>query len=198
MEITSPIVPEIMIEDYARQFLAEGRRNWDEPHTRAVVYYAGQIAGIEGLKPIILNTAAWLHDVGNYGQFDPNDSLKFDQVMDRGITHMEVGSAMARSFLNSPRLSRYFTDFERNMVIHLVGTHDNLGSLSTIYELAFMEADSLGEIDTQRVTPVFHGEDLDRYIEYFENQRIPRFFTQTGKRLLAELFPKFLAAAKSE
>lgn len=65
---------ETALENYALGFLRQGRQEWDEPHTRAVVYYAGEIAKAEGLDALVLVTAAWLHDIGYYGMFKQDES----------------------------------------------------------------------------------------------------------------------------
>ena len=65
---------ETALENYALGFLRRGRQDWDEPHTRAVVYYAGEIAKAEGLDSLVLVSAAWLHDIGYYGMFKQDES----------------------------------------------------------------------------------------------------------------------------
>ena len=52
------------IEEYALGYLHQGRAEWDEPHTRAVTFYAGEIAMAEGLDVLAIRAAAWLHDIG--------------------------------------------------------------------------------------------------------------------------------------
>jgi len=46
-DISLPSSVQQEVEQFALQFLREGRFNWDEPHTRAVVFYAVMLASQE-------------------------------------------------------------------------------------------------------------------------------------------------------
>ena len=185
------------LESYALGFLRQGRQEWDEPHTRAVVYYAEEIARKEGLDTLVLVSAAWLHDIGYFGMFKEGESEQYEQVMDRKKAHMEVGAKMAEDFLKRPEIQSFYTPEQRDRVVHLVSVHDKIEELREIDEIALMEADTLGAIDTERVKPTFDKENARKYIENdLTLRRYGRFLTITGVNLFNQLFPKFEAYFK--
>ncbi|MFH1752199.1 MAG: hypothetical protein ABH821_04660, partial [archaeon] len=58
-------------------------------------------------------------------------------------------------------------------------------------EYIFLEADNLGGIDFERVTPTFNKKDLIKYIEIIAKKtRGSRFKTETGKKYLKEVVRK--------
>ncbi|KYK26037.1 hypothetical protein AYK26_01155 [Euryarchaeota archaeon SM23-78] len=58
-------------------------------------------------------------------------------------------------------------------------------------EQLVFEADSLAQIDVERVKPTFTKEDYLKFLEeYFEKDRVPLFKTKTSKKYLKELLPK--------
>lgn len=92
------------IENFALQFLTKGRKEWDEPHTRAVVFYAEEIAKANGLDVLVVKTAAWLHDIGYFALFEDSDSKNYDSVMDKKAMHMINGARLAGEFLSRPEI----------------------------------------------------------------------------------------------
>jgi putative nucleotidyltransferase with HDIG domain len=188
-----PVDLRLALENYALGFLRQGRE-WDEPHTRAVVHYAGEIAKAEGLDILVLVSAAWLHDIGYYRMFEEGESRQYEQVMDRKKTHMVNGAKMAADFLNRSEIQPFYTPEQRERVVHLVSVHDNIEELREIDEIAFMEADTLGAIDTERVKPTFDKENAWKYVENdLMLRRYPRFLTKTGVALFNQIFSKFEA-----
>lgn len=189
-------IPEALntqLEQYALQFLRQGRVEWDEPHTRAVVYYAGLIARNEGLDPLVQTTTAWLHDIGYFGLFKGNESKQYDEVKDRKEAHMIVGAKMANEFLERPEIKIFYTPEQRKRVVHLVSVHDKMEDLKDLDEIAFMEADTLGAIDINRVATSYDKESAFKYInEGLTVRRYPRFRTATGKKLFGELIGPFV------
>lgn len=184
---------EVTAENYALQFLKLGRANWDEPHTRAVVYYAKLVGRAEGLDVTVLAVAAWLHDIGYYGEFSEGESKKYDVVMNRKEAHMVKGARIASEFVNSDEMRDLFTEEQRQKIVHLVFVHDKIEELSDPYEIVLMEADTLGAIDITKVTPSF---DKKNGLNYVENdlkwRRLPMFQTETGKTLAKDLVPKMV------
>lgn len=183
----------VEVEKYALEFLKKGREDWDEPHTRAVVFYAERLAEAAGFDVLVFGTAAWLHDVGYFGLFEDGDSSQYGQITDRKTLHMEIGARMAREFLNSPGVKEHYTDGQIEEIAHLVGIHDKLADLSTAEEFVFMEADTLGTIDLNRVVPTFDKENGLKYITSLLTRRIPRFVSDLGKEYLGQLLPRFEA-----
>lgn len=179
------------IEEFALQFLKQGRENWDVPHTRAVVYYAERLAVDAHLDVLVLTTTAWLHDIGYYGLFQEGKSSSLLEVKDKKVAHMEVGAKMAREFLENKNIKQNYTPEQIERVVHLVLVHDKIAKLKETDELIFMEADTLGSIDLSRVTPTFEKMDGLRYVEALKTIRAPKFVSKMGKRYLFNLLPKF-------
>lgn len=183
---------EIKTEEFALGFLRQGRKEWDEPHTRAVVFYAGEIAKSEGLDVLVLKTAAQLHDIGYYGLFSGDESKNLGEVMDRKTMHMINGAKLAKEFLDKPEISGYYTEGQKEEIVHLVSVHDKIEELTTRNELALMEADTLGAIDIDRVATTFGKEDGRKYTEgELLRRRYSKFATETGIHFFNKVFPTF-------
>jgi putative nucleotidyltransferase with HDIG domain len=181
------------LESYAVGFLSKGRE-WDVPHTKAVVYYAEQIAGSENLDLLVIVTAAWLHDIGYSSLFEGSDSKKFEQVMNKKAAHMVNGEKMAREFLAQPHIKSFYKKEQIERIVHLVSVHDKIDELKDKDEIALMEADTLGALDASRVTPTFNRKDAAKYInEDVLGRRFPKFQTQLGIRLFQEVLPRFMS-----
>lgn len=180
-------------ENYAMQFLANGREEWDIPHTKAVVYYTQVIAEATDADAPVLVTAAWLHDIGYYGQFN-GDSGQLGTVMDKKAKHMIAGAQMAKNFVDRSEIQAILSQEQRDRIVHLVSIHDKLEELTDLDEIILMEADTLGAIDVSRVKPSYDLPNREKYIAGdLSQRRIPRFQTEKGKSLLTDLLPKFIA-----
>lgn len=196
MNEQAPLPEDLMaqVEDFAVTFLSEGRADWDVPHTRSVVYYAGLLAqAVAEADPLVLTTAAWFHDIGYFGLFDDGDSARYGHVQDKKMLHMIKGADMAREFLERDEVVRRYTADQRERIIHLVGVHDKLDQLRELDEIILMEADTLGAIDIARVKPTFDGAGAEKYIAKLKAKRLPLFRTDLGKDLAEELVPIFEA-----
>ncbi|MBW2993190.1 HD domain-containing protein [Candidatus Woesearchaeota archaeon] len=163
--------------------LKNGRRGWDVQHTLAAVYYMRKLIEKEGGNEKILVTAMYLHDIG-YPQFDKK--YTFDEVMKSKPEHSIIGAEKAEKILNELD----YTADEIKKIVHLVKIHDELTKISTADEIKVMEADSLGMIDWEMVSITYDKESIIKFMEYFERERVPRFKTKTGKKLLKKLFKK--------
>ncbi len=195
MERSSPkdiIMPKV--EESALEFLREGRE-WDEPHTRAVVYYAGVLAKAGDQDGLVITTAAWFHDVGYSGLFEGDDSKDLDTVWSKKERHMIVGAKRAEKFLQKPEIKPFYRSEQAKRIVHLVSVHDKVGQLTDDDEIILMEADTLAAIDVARVTPTFDYNAGMRYIEKsLKEKRIPRFRENgLGKELLDQLLPQLIA-----
>ena len=188
-----PAAPLRLAEAYAVDFLRQGRLDWDEPHTRAVVYYAAALATAAGGDALVAVTVAWLHDIGYAGLFAEADSRRHEVVRSRKALHMERGAALARAFVTRSDVAPFYTPIQRERIVHLVSVHDKVERLSAPDEIAFMEADTLGALDIRRVTPTYDYENGLRYLEGVRRWRAPYFATRLGKQYLAELLPAFAA-----
>lgn len=183
----------LRLENFTTLFLSEGRADWDVPHTKAVVYHAGQIAKKENLDELVLITTAWLHDIGYYGQFENLDSSLYEDIQDRKVRHMLLGPLYSKEFLNRPEISKFYTQEQKNRIIHLISVHDKIEELKDLDELAFMEADTLGAIDVSRVKSTFTKQDAEKYIiKDLLGRRRPKFKTPTGIDTFDNILPAYL------
>lgn len=181
------------VSEYALEFLLKGRQEWDIPHTKAVVFYAEEIAIANGLDVQVIKTAAWLHDIGYYALFQGSDSASYENVMDKKAAYMVNGARLAKEFLNLPEVSEYYSDEQKERIIRLVGIHDKIEDLTTDEEIVLMEADTLGAIDVSRVTPTFDKEGAEKYLKGLFARRLPKFKTEIGKKYFSELIGPFHA-----
>lgn len=191
-----------MIEKFAEELLVNGRPEFDVPHTHAVVNWAyqlssalnkqianGEIAEEERIDLTVIITAAWLHDIGYYGQF--NGIANFKQVWDKKAMHAIVGAQMARDFLEE-NAAQLLNSAQIDQIVHLVRVHDDFDKISALLEFLLVESDTLGMIDTDQVEPTYRGEealyfpDIPRFQE-----RSSLFKTELGKAILPELIEKF-------
>lgn len=193
------LIPEKQIENYALSFLRRGRKEWDEPHTKAVVYYATEIATSNNLDVLVLKTAAWFHDIGYYSLFKENESKQLGHVMDKKVMHMANGERLTRTFFQKSWIETFYTNEQILRIIHLVSVHDYIDKLRDDDEIALMEADTLGAIDIERVTTTFNKDDAMKYVEKeLVGRRFPKFKTEFGIRRYQELLLKFIAQFEHE
>lgn len=185
------------IENYALQFLKQGREGWDIPHTKAVVYYATQIALAEGLDVRVHNTVGWLHDTGYAGIVNPHESNNLKQIFDKKALHMTRGVENAEIFFYLKNIAEFYTPEQQELVEYLIGTHDKLDELTTIDQIAVMEADTLGMIDLSRVKPTFDRATALENIDSDIQKRASLFRTKYGEHMLAELLPRYIDYCKN-
>jgi hypothetical protein len=155
---------ESILEKYIFPDLLRGREGFDLPHTKAVVHWIKQIALSEPqLNAKVLVAAAYAHDWG-YIDMGLGKDASIDQVHDAKEQHMLVGSKRIAALLTQKCGDEFSAD-EIDRVRHLVFVHDRLGEVKADDEIALVEADTLGALDTDWVTPTFSKADNDRYIK---------------------------------
>ena len=176
--------------------LEKGRKDFDRPHTEAVVYWTKEILNRLNLsksKNKILITAAYAHDWGYIGLFEGIDSTNLELVHQMKPKHMERGAKMIYALLSN-RLSKYFTTDEIAQVTHLVDTHDKLEELKSEDEIILMEADTLGSIDVDKVKPTYSKADTELMIKREIRGRRLSIFRHDWAKIEAEkLIQKRLA-----
>lgn len=168
--------------------LEKCRPSWDKPHTLAVVYWMKELIKKEGGDSKILITASYLHDVGYYNLVKDHP-YKYDEMMGKPKqTHGQRGVGVARSVL---QMVGGYSIMEKDEIIHLVEVHDNLDQIKTFNDLLLFEADSLGQIDTDRVpTNNLNEMDYMSFLKDFKEKRAPRFHTRSGKAYLKDVLKK--------
>ena len=147
------------------------------------VYYIRELIEREGGDERILVSVMYLHDIGyphlqrgyNFG-----DSLKAKE------NHGEQGALLAEPILR--KLG--YSDSEQKEILALIRHHDNLDTLDSHSRILVMEADSLAQIDWERVVPNFDIPNCIRWLENFRKTRVPKFSTRRGKELLHPLLKK--------
>lgn len=165
--------------------LEKGRKEFDRPHTEAVVFWMKHLLTSDSqvvahvknktINPKVMITAAYAHDWGYIGLFENTNSSSFEAIKKRKQLHMKRGSAMIEQLLYS-RLAKQFTDAEILQVSHLVSVHDKIEQLKTEPELLLMEADTLGMLDISRVKPSFSKKDNDNFMKTgVYGRRLPAF-----------------------
>lgn len=172
--------------------LERGRPDWDLPHTQAVVYYLKQILQNTPSAPVdttVLLIAAYAHDWGYSGLFDAGKPRSIDDIIPMKTLHMELGVQKITRLLTDSFFS-FLKPSQKQRVIHLVGIHDKLSHISDFDERILVEADTLGGLDTDRVTPFANKQSSEQYIHGVERKRKPLFITPYGKSKLQELIHK--------
>lgn len=143
--------------------LDKGRKGFDRLHTEAVVHWIKKICGSEpALNKKILVTTAYAHDWGYFGMFPDRTTL--DTVTAKKEAHARVGAKKIGVLLRT-RLQKVFSEKEIKRIQYLVFVHDKLADLNDDDEIAIMEADTLGALDTSIVTPTYSVADNERYIQ---------------------------------
>lgn len=177
---------ELRLKDKVLACLKLGRSNWDVPHTLACVFWMKELMQSEGGEERILIPAIYLHDIG-YPLLEKGYTL--NQVIDSKSIHKGQGARLAEDILSELK----FSPAEIDRIVHLVRVHDDLKRLDSHDEIMMFEADSLGQIDVERVPPSFSKQDYSQFMDRFERHRVPLFRTRIGKVYLEIL----LARAKS-
>jgi len=170
--------------------LEKGRKDFDRPHTEAVVHWMKTILehlNNPELDPQVLITAAYAHDWGYIGLFDGADSNDRQEIAKRKPLHMERGAQFITELITS-QLSGHFTPEQTALVAHLVCMHDRVEDLQTEAELLLMEADTIGMLDTERVKPTFSKADNEVFLaREFYQRRLPRFYHEFAREVATEL-----------
>ena len=187
------------VEDKLLQYVKEifVSDEWDYLHTIASVSAMKKIISAEGGDERVLLTSMYLHDIGYAGLLKKGYSLE-DRIEAKSH-HMQRGVEKAKQFL--PALGYSLEEMDK--ICYFIGVHDKLDELTSKEELLVLEADSLGQIDPIIKEGHFGLKEYEKYVGIFENKRVPKFVTLTGKKLLEEyarkneLFQRFTKLFKN-
>lgn len=182
--------------------LSKGRKDFDRPHTEAVVHWMKYMleniesvnSKITGPKPEIdpqvMITAAYAHDWGYIGLFNKTNSNSFEDIKKKKKLHMKRGADMIERLLYQ-RLSKHFTEAQIIKAVHLVQFHDEMEKLITDEEILLMEADTLGMLDTDKITPTFSKSDNEKFIKTgIKGRRLPRFIHKKAKNIAVDMIKR--------
>lgn len=175
--------------------LDQGRKNFDRPHTEAVVYWMKHLLTDPELATVdsqVMITAAYAHDWGYIGLFDGVDSDDPQIIAQRKPMHMDLGAKKIKNLIES-ELQAYFTPEQTQQTVHLVQVHDLVETLQTDEEILIMEADTLGMLDADRVKPTFSKEENNFFIVHeIRQRRLPKFHHSSALALSENLITKRL------
>ena len=133
-------------------------------------------------------TAAYLHDYGYFGLF--GEETDWDEVQDRKQAHMVRGAEMARELLSQHWFQGGYTAEQIDKIASLVLIHDRLDKISGEEETLLVEADTLGNLDTDFIKPTFSDEDNERFIKEVERKRRPLFRNARALEAYPEVLEK--------
>jgi len=165
------------------QFLKKGRQGWDIPHALAAVHWIKKLIEKEGGDERILVPTMYLHDIG-YTNLEKGYGL--DDVMALKEAHVKIAIKESEEILTDLG----FSETETKKIIDLIKHHDEFDNLDTHNGILVMEADSLAQIDWERVTPTFDKENCLDFLKDFREIRVPKFKTKTGVHFLNIVLPK--------
>ena len=191
------VLRQIILKD-----LSKGRKDFDRPHTEAVVYWMKYLLeNVESIKsktlgvnptidPQVMITAAYAHDWGYIGLFNNSNHSSFSDIAKMKKLHMTKGAMMIEQLLHQ-RLGRHFTQQQILRVAHLVLFHDKMEELVDEDEMLIMEADTLGMLDIDKVKPTFSKEDNEEFMKKSINgRRLPKFIHPEAKEIALKLVKK--------
>jgi len=188
-----PSIVENCLQTHIFPDLLMGRKDFDLPHTKAVVYwtkYMLNVLAFDKLDPYILITAAYAHDWGYIGLFDGINSSNPAEINKRKQEHMIKGALKISDLLHT-KLPKYFSSIQIERISHLVSVHDKVEQLSQEDEILIMECDTLGMLDTDRVKPTFSKTDNEIFIkEQIYGRRLPHFIHPYAKNIALQLTAK--------
>ncbi|MFC1666172.1 HD domain-containing protein [Nanoarchaeota archaeon] len=167
--------------------MEKSRPDWNVPHFYTAIFYMEKLIEKEGGNPKILLPAIELHDIGyGCGEF-LSKKYTFEDNQKVRKKHMIIGAKKSKEILEN---LDYFTNKEINKISYLISIHDNLKEINSHEAQLVFEADSLAQIDVEKVKPNFDKENLLIFLEDFKEKRVPLFKTKTGKNYLKILLPK--------
>jgi hypothetical protein len=180
--------------------LSKGDPKWDLPHTKSVVHYVKDILNNVDDTEIdndVLITAAYAHDWGYTQFYKQGESLTQPEYSEAKKYHMEIGADKIKELLKDDGFSAFNSE-QKARIVHLVRVHDKLDSLKDLDEVILMEADTLGGLDTDFVTPSFTKEENERYMNNVKSKRLSLFRNEYSKEKVKELFEKRLNFYKNQ
>lgn len=177
------------------KYLERGRPGWDVPHTLACVHWMKKLLKYEKGKEKILVPVMYFHDIG-YIELMEETPLNLKKNMDMKEEHMKRGAIIARRILGE---IKDFSQEEIERISYLVSIHDNYERIMESNDsdaILVYEADGLGQIDRERVTPTYTKEDAEIFLRDFQKKRGLRFKTESGKRFYKVLIEKAIEYSK--
>lgn len=180
--------------------LEKGDPKWDLPHTKAVVHYVKEIlnkANLPQQDDEVLTIAAYAHDWGYTKFYRTDRSLTQSEYTEAKKYHMDIGAEKVANLLKD-KIFLSLSEKQKGRIVHLVSIHDKLDLLKDLDEIILMEADTLGGLDTDFITPTFTKEEGERYVHNVKTKRLPLFRNEFSKNKAKELIEKRLSYHKDQ
>ncbi|MFW0870949.1 MAG: HD domain-containing protein [Patescibacteria group bacterium] len=190
--MSTPLYEEYLLVNIVPE-LAQGRPDWDLPHTLKVVEYVKIITDIHSAEPSlnrdVLIISAYLHDYG-YRYFLDDIIPHRPTLGGRAKEEHALKSAEKWQEIKNHEVFNFLSEEDKDQIEHLILVHDKVYDLQDIDELVLMEADTLGALGTKSQVDVT-SDAYQRYLRATQEKRISRFITPYAKdeaeRLLSEL-----------
>ncbi|MEA1926339.1 MAG: hypothetical protein U9M90_03845 [Patescibacteria group bacterium] len=183
MELDYEVENKIKVK--ALEYMKKSRPGWNVPHLHAAVFYMKKLIDIEGGNSKILLPAIYLHDIGYAGLLSNGYTFNDNQKVKK--EHMIIGANMSKEILNEINV---FSESEVNQICMLISIHDDLEKIKGHDIQLVFEADSLAQIDVDKVKPNFDEENYLKFLADFKKRRVPLFKTKAGRDFLKMILPK--------
>ncbi len=167
------------VRDFVLETLAASRGGFNGPHTLAAVYWMkwllSQYSWMNRIEKVLI-LSIYLHDIG--WAAIPEESIA-DQsgIRDKKAEHMRLGAEMAREYLIL-YLETFVSLAEIEEIVFYVAIHDDLEAVkdATLQGIIFVVmADTLGQIDVDRVVPTLKLAELEKFLTRLDERRRPFF-----------------------
>jgi len=169
------------VKDFVLETLGDSRGNFNGPHTLAAVYWMKwllrQYSWMTRIGKVLI-LSIYLHDIG-WAKIPEEDMAGQEKMHGHGrkSEHMKLGAEMVREYL-TPYLGILVTTEEIEEIVFYVAHHDNLEVVrdATHQGIVFVVmADTLGQIDTERVIPTLKRAELEKFLKRLDERRRPFF-----------------------
>jgi hypothetical protein len=195
LEHLKPLTTIEKVELFALPYLRQGRKNWDEPHTRLAVEYMIDLAKYANEDILVFATVAWMHDTGYSNLFkDINNDPEFIRMLGMKKDHMIRSRQIAERFLNMDEIKDLYTEKQKKRILHLVVIHDDFKKIRKSKDIGarlFLEADTLAAISCYRIRPTFNFEEARYHYEGVKMFREPLFISPRGFHLYNDLMGQY-------
>lgn len=174
-----PLEFEEAVKDFVLKTLAASRGGFNGPHTLAAVYWMKWLLGkYSWMAPIgkVLILSIYLHDIG-WARIPEEGIANQSGIRDKKAEHMRLGAEMVREYLIR-YLGTFVSPAEIEEIVFYVGNHDYVETIPYACNQGLTlvaMADTLGQIDVERVTPTLKPAELETFLERLNLRRRPLF-----------------------
>lgn len=176
-----PLEFEEKVKAFVLETLGVSRDGFNGPHTLAAVHWMkwllNQYSWMTRIGKVLI-LSIYLHDIG-WAKIPEEDiaSQKLMHANNRKVEHMRLGAEMAQEYLTQ-YLGLFVTEEEIEEIVFYVANHDDLDAVKTAIHQGIVfvvMADTLGQIDTERVAPTLKLAELEKFLTRLDERRRPFF-----------------------